>query len=104
MNKDDFWVRHLEAIEMAGMSTKAYADREGLRVHDLYAARKKLKKAGYHAGFQVAAASTGFVRVVAESPATHDPLRIDAGIVSMQFRTLSDPAWLGALLRVLQEA
>ena len=104
MNADDFWKDHLAAIEAAGISTKAYAEREGLRVQDLYAARRKLKIGGYRAGVQGAGESNRFVRVVSDSPVARNPLRIEAGIVSLQFASLPDPDWLGALLRVLQEA
>jgi hypothetical protein len=107
MGKQGFWAGHLEAIEVMGVSTKEYAEREGLSVHELYAWRAKLKKSGYRpvAPASGAGGQAGqFARVVAASPVTQGDLCIEAGHCSLRFAALPDPAWLGALLRVLQEA
>lgn len=102
MSRKDFWIKHLEAIESEGIGTKSYADRHGLSVQELYGWRAKLKRNGCQAG---ASAQRGhFARVVTETAAADYGFSIEAGIASLKFRALPDPAWLGALLRVLQEA
>ncbi len=107
MGKRSFWACHLEAIEVMGVSTKEYAEREGLSVHELYAWRAKLKKSGYRPAASVlrAGGQVGqFARVVAASPVVREDLCIEAGHCSLRFAALPDPAWLGTLLRVRQEA
>lgn len=43
MSEDsEFWLSHLSAIEAEGITTKAYAEREGLSPQALYAWRKRL--------------------------------------------------------------
>jgi len=39
-----YWSKHLSAIEAEGMSTKAYAKREGVSVASLYAWRSRLSR------------------------------------------------------------
>ncbi|MGL1835122.1 IS66 family insertion sequence element accessory protein TnpA, partial [Rhodocyclaceae bacterium SMB388] len=39
--KSQFWLSHLSAIETEGITTKAYAEREGLSVKALYQWRKR---------------------------------------------------------------
>ncbi len=40
--RSDFWLSHLSAIEAEGISTKAYAEREGLSAQALYQWRTRL--------------------------------------------------------------
>ncbi|MEN9478279.1 MAG: hypothetical protein RLZZ300_2420 [Pseudomonadota bacterium] len=40
--RSKFWVSHLSAIEAEGITTKAYAEREGLSPQALYQWRKRL--------------------------------------------------------------
>lgn len=40
--RSEFWLSHLSAIETEGITTKAYAEREGLSVKALYQWRKRL--------------------------------------------------------------
>jgi hypothetical protein len=40
---DEFWRGHLAAIEVEDISTKAYAEREGLDVRKLYEWRRRLR-------------------------------------------------------------
>ena len=44
--RSTFWLSHLSAIEAEGITTKAYAEREGLSPQALYQWRKR------HAGIQ----------------------------------------------------
>lgn len=38
-----FWEKHLKAIALEGVTIRAYAEREGLAVKDLYHWRRKFK-------------------------------------------------------------
>ncbi|MHB1373060.1 MAG: IS66 family insertion sequence element accessory protein TnpA, partial [Thauera sp.] len=40
--RSTFWLSHLSAIEAEGITTKAYAEREGLSPQALYQWRKRL--------------------------------------------------------------
>ena len=40
--RSEFWLSHLSAIEAEGITTKAYAQREGLSPQALYQWRKRL--------------------------------------------------------------
>ena len=44
--RSEFWLSHLSAIEAEGISTKAYAEREGLTPQALYQWRKRLMGGG----------------------------------------------------------
>ena len=44
--RSKFWLSHLSAIEAEGITTKAYAEREGLSPQALYQWRKRLVAGG----------------------------------------------------------
>jgi hypothetical protein len=44
--RDRFWLDHEQAIAKSGQSAKAYAAEQGLSMHALYQARKRLKALG----------------------------------------------------------
>ena len=44
--RSTFWLSHLSAIEAEGITTKAYAEREGLSPQALYQWRKRLVAGG----------------------------------------------------------
>lgn len=44
--RSEFWLSHLSAIEAEGITTKAYAQREGLSPQALYQWRKRLVAGG----------------------------------------------------------
>jgi hypothetical protein len=45
--RDRFWLDHEKAIAHSGQSAKAYAAEQGLSLHALYQARKRLKALGH---------------------------------------------------------
>lgn len=45
--RDRFWLDHEQAIAKCGQSAKAYAAEQGLSLHALYQARKRLKAEGH---------------------------------------------------------
>lgn len=45
--RDRFWLDHEQAIAKSGQSAKAYAADQGLSLHALYQARKRLKAEGH---------------------------------------------------------
>ena len=44
--RDAYWLAHFQAIEAEGIQMREYAEREGLRIHTVYAAKKRLVKRG----------------------------------------------------------
>lgn len=100
--KDEAWWRgHLEAIEREGIPTKAYAQREGLSVGQLYGWRKRIKK---RAG-RAAAGSAGlsqFLAVQVESASASTPVRSPCTLVTtsgvrLELPQLPSPQWLAEL-------
>ena len=65
LDRADFWARHLSAIDAEGVTTKAYAEREGLAVAALYKWRRRLK-AGRRPN-RASAVSSGFVPVTIQT-------------------------------------
>ena len=45
--RDRFWLDHEKVIAKSGQSAKAYATEQGLSLHALYQARKRLKAEGH---------------------------------------------------------
>lgn len=45
--RDRFWLDHEKAIAKSGQSAKAYAAEQGISLHALYQARKRLKAEGH---------------------------------------------------------
>ena len=45
--RDRFWLDHERTISKSGQSAKAYAAEQGLSLHALYQARKRLKALGH---------------------------------------------------------
>ena len=91
-----FWLSHLSAIESEGITTKAYAEREGLPVGALYSWRKRLV-AGSRA--KRANGGGGFVAVELEAPV---PARAGCTVVidaklHLECATLPSVDWLAAL-------
>ena len=98
---DEFWRGHLAAIEVEEISTKAYAEREGLAVHKLYEWRRRLRDR-----MPAAAPESRFVSVpvpapeAAATPGTSCQLQIGHA-VRMEFAELPDAQWLAALAAAL---
>jgi hypothetical protein len=63
--RQGYWLEHLRACGASGESIKSYAKRQGLSVHGLYAARKRLSQLGIQASTS-SGSSVSFARVSAE--------------------------------------
>jgi transposase-like protein len=50
VERADYWSQHLAAIKAEGITTQAYAKREGLSVNNLYYWRKRLNRVGTSSG------------------------------------------------------
>ena len=122
MSQDEqIWLHHLDAIAAENITTKAYADREGLPVWRLYDQRKKLARTRKALGMEVEAGraraserlpSRGFVSVQlpeqrgpAMDPAHPDPAPADAACrlqlhngMHLEFPALPDVHWLRQLI------
>ena len=93
--RSQFWLSHLSAIEAEGITTKAYAEREGLSPQALYQWRKRLV-----AGRRPGRAKPGeFVAIQVEPSMT---ARAGCTVVlAAQLRLGVD--WLAALAAALSE-
>ena len=94
-----YWSAHLAAIEQEGITTRAYAAREGLSVAALYQWRRELK-ARVRAP---SAGSGGFVAVTvpAEASAKSEPaarcrIQVRNGVI-MEFSAMPPAEWVAAL-------
>ncbi|OVZ63775.1 hypothetical protein CDO46_10960 [Pigmentiphaga sp. NML030171] len=89
------WARHLEAIEAEGLSTQAYAQREGLSAASLYSWRRRLKS------MQQRAALETVPRLVAvQMPERAEPMRCTLLVtpgVRLELVQLPPAAWLAQL-------
>jgi len=93
----EFWSRHLVAIEMEGVTTKVYAEREGLSVAALYQWRRRLKAGGQPSSAM--ATGRGFVPVTVQARsdcAGCCSVRSGEG-VRLKLTQLPSPEWLAAL-------
>jgi len=95
----EYWSRHLAAIATEGISTQAYAKREGLAVASLYYWRKRLNTVNS----TDSAPSSG--RFIAVQWPEHNEgngcqLRIGTG-VQLNLAQVPSPHWLAALCLAL---
>lgn len=96
----EYWAGHLAAIDAEGVSTKAYAEREGVSAAALYGWRRRLN------GRQVAGVppvrSGGFVPVQVRE--LGEPVRcrllMGAG-ATLELSQLPSPQWVAALCAAL---
>lgn len=103
MQRSEYWASHLAVIEQEGVSTKAYAEREGLSKAALYHWRKVLK-ARSHLKPEKTGAGTAFVAVTLAqgpesavvAPAQSCVLRLPGAIV-LELVSVPDTAWLAML-------
>jgi transposase-like protein len=97
--RSTFWLSHLSAIEAEGISTKAYAEREGLSAKALYRWRKRLAAEGRPGR----AEPGGFVPIQLEPAVTARAgctVVIDARL-RLECATLPAVDWLAALSATL---
>ena len=103
MQRSEYWAGHLAAIEQEGLSTKAYAEREGLSKAALYYWRKVLK-ARSHLNQEKTGSGTAFVAVQLtetggsgrSAPAPSSVVRLPGSVV-LELVSVPDPAWLAML-------
>ena len=103
--ESEVWQRHLAAIAAEGITTKAYAEREGLSVLTLYKWRQQLKR---QARATVAQHHWAEVREV-EPPAVAPPAGRPCALTfacgaRLELPDVPQPAWLAALAVALGEA
>jgi hypothetical protein len=94
----EYWRGHLSAIDAEGISTKAYAAREGLSAAALYHWRKRMK-----AREAVSEVGAGFVALRVDQGDT--PMSctvVMAPGLRLELVQLPTPAWLAALSTALQ--
>ena len=91
-----FWRRHLEAIDAEGISTSAYARREGLALGLLYQWRRKLSASADSASGFVAVRVTESLRSIPKEWT----LRLNG--IELSFPDQPDPSWVADLLLAFQ--
>jgi transposase-like protein len=100
-----YWSGHLAAIEREGITTRAYAAREGLSVGALYQWRRELKSRVLSAA-SPSPPPGGFVAVTVppmtggSREAVVCRLRLAAG-VTLELTSLPSAAWLASVLGAL---
>ena len=57
------WLKHLQACERAGETIRRYSERQGLSVHSLYSARKRLRGLGFSFGTPRRSSRVSFAKV-----------------------------------------
>ena len=92
----EYWSRHLAAIETERITTKAYAEREGLSVAALYQRRKQLKGRGQAKAVTVQAGRFVAVEVSEVAGSMGCCVQIGAG-VRLELAHLPHPEWLAAV-------
>jgi hypothetical protein len=94
----EYWRGHLSAIDAEGISTKAYAQREGLSVAALYHWRKRMKAKEAESG-----RGADFVALrVDQGNAPMTCTVVIAPGMRVELAQLPTPAWLAALNTALQ--
>ena len=101
-----FWATHLRAIDAEGISTRAYAAREGLAIQSLYQWRQKLGQTRRPLGADPSVGmGSGFVAVNVTGPLTSQSgawmLRV--GGLELELPAHPDPHWLVGLVMALEQ-
>lgn len=101
-----FWARHLAAIQAEGISTQAYARREGLSAGSLYVWRGKLKACaeGRSATTPIPAPPAAFMALaVAEpAPAAMRCTLVLASGLQLELSALPEPLWVADLCQAMR--
>lgn len=109
IRKDEaYWRAHLAAIEREGLTTKAYADREGIAASSLYFWRKRIKREAQRTAMAVVSEPRpqfATVQVVCEAPTqvgSSLPCTLVVGPgLRLEMAALPDPCWLAATAAAL---
>ena len=98
----EYWAGHLAAIEAEGVSTKAYAEREGVSAAALYWWRRSLK--GGHATRVHPVRRGGFVPVQGRDVGEPMVCRLMIGAgTTLELSRLPSPQWIAALSAAVGE-
>jgi hypothetical protein len=100
-----FWATHLRAIDAEGISTRAYAAREGLAIQSLYQWRQKLGQTRRPLGADPSVGmGSGFVAVNVTGPLTSQSgawmLRV--GGLELELPAHPDPHWWVGLIVAME--
>lgn len=105
--RGQYWHAHLQAIEAEGISTQAYARREGLSAHALYSWRKRLLGAERRSqNTSCRGQKNDFLPIrieVADDRQNTSTLHIGRQL-RIELECLPEPTWLAALSAALDEA
>ncbi len=104
-----WWQAHLKRIDQEGITTKEYADREGLSAQQLYSKRKeyKLRAARVQTAVATQPARSSFVPLQVAAGA--GPVSCDQAVgctlvlpsgIRLEMAALPSPTWLAALSSV----
>ena len=101
-----FWANHLRAIDAEGISTRAYAAREGLAIQSLYQWRQKLSQAQrFHGADSAVSMTSGFMAVKVTETRVAEPakwmLRVSGR--ELELPTQPDPQWLVGLAVAMEQ-
>ena len=99
---EEYWSEHLAVIEAEGITTKAYAEREGLAVGSLYEWRRRLKSDQSKPKRRQRSGGFVPVQVRRTSEAIGCTLVIGAGM-RLELSQLPSPEWLAALSAAVGE-
>jgi transposase len=97
--KERYWSKHLAAIAAEGITTKAYAEREGLSADSLYYWRKRLKEEASAEAGAIHSAKRQLVPVQV-APSSSSRARCTLTLVPgvhLELAQLPDPQWLASL-------
>ncbi len=96
--KPQYWVEHLASIAAEQITTKAYAEREGLSVASLYYWRKRLKDDAATQSPVAHASKRQLVAVqVTSSNSSRTACTLTLAGVHLDLPQLPDPQWLATL-------
>lgn len=98
----DFWSQHLAAIAAEGITTQAYAKREGLSVNNLYYWRKRLSSTVSRPSPTRSSQHFVAVHLSETSVSVGCQLRISPG-VQLDLPQLPSPQWLAQLCSALAD-
>ncbi|MGN8200644.1 IS66 family insertion sequence element accessory protein TnpA [Salinisphaera sp. RV14] len=96
-----YWSQHLAAIAAEGITTRGYAEREGLSADSLYYWRRRLKRDAAASGPPAAGRPTGRqlvpVQIMGRPPSGPACTLAIGPDVQLTLDQLPDPQWLASL-------
>ena len=100
-----FWANHLRAIDVEGISARAYAAREGLAIQSLYQWRQKLGQTQRSHGADHLSVSSGFVAVKVSETLVSESASwmLRMGGIEMELPAHPDPNWLVGLVVAMEQ-